>query len=86
MDPVMPSLRKLPNLRRLMLISTDLSDRGLQELAGMKTLQTLQVKGPYLGEKMGITDAGLPYVALLEDLRELDLSDNPIGPARTYRV
>ena len=52
-----------------------MTDAGLKELAGLKSLQTLD-----LGDTQ-VTDAGLKELAGLKSLQTLDLSDTKVTDA-----
>jgi internalin A len=47
----------------------------VKELAGLKTLQALELGGTQ------VTDAGLKHLAGLKDLQTLDLSNTPVTAA-----
>jgi hypothetical protein len=55
-------------IRQLMLIRTPVTDEGLKELAGLKSLQVLYLNGPK------VSDAGLKALAGLMSLRTLGLA------------
>jgi hypothetical protein len=62
-----------PNLRRVNLSRTQLSDRGLARLCELHGLEQLRLSSPR------VTDAGMAHVAKLRQLRFLHLLDMPIS-------
>jgi hypothetical protein len=62
----LPHIAQLPRLRYLNLESTLLNDEGLAMLAGMTTLEHLDI-----GYNLPITDAGLPHLYGLKRLKQL---------------
>ena len=65
------ALQSLPNLRRLTLNKSRVTDKDLALIAGCKNLQLLVLP------ESGITDNGLAAITKLTRLEHLDLSDNP---------
>ena len=61
-------LRRLPNLRVLMLDYTRITDTGLEHLRGLAGLEVLTLK------VTGVTDAGLEHLKGLRRLREVQLN------------
>src|SRR5260370_5763137 len=72
------AVAKLPQPPRafgLILTGSKVTDAGLKELAGLKSLQSLAIGGTH------VTDAGLKELAGLESLQTLDLGDTPVTDA-----
>ena len=71
-DADLALLKKLPGLKHLFLLSTPITNAGLQHLQGLAHLETLG-----LGNTK-ITDNGLRYLEQLSSLRQLSLSETNI--------
>jgi Leucine-rich repeat (LRR) protein len=70
-DEEMAAVAEFPDLRRLYLARTRVTDAGLAHLAGLR-LERLSLW------HTKITDAGLPVLGRLSSLRALDIHGNPI--------
>src|SRR5262249_49181606 len=68
-------LMAFPNLRRLSLLGTRITDEGLAHLRGLTGLRWLSLGGPR------ITDEGLAYLEGLTGVEELGLHDTRITDA-----
>ncbi len=67
------NLRKLPALRELTLSTWSIADEELAEIGAIETLERLDLF------QDGIKPDGLVHLAGLRNLRELNLSTNPVG-------
>jgi internalin A len=63
-------LAKIPSLRKLNIASSQVSDRGLEYLSQIKTLECLELPQ----DQRGITDKGLEYLSRLSNLNDLSIS------------
>jgi len=68
-DPALSSLEGLPRLRTLSFCQTNITDDGLEHIAGLASLAELD-----LSSCQGITDAGLAHLKRLAALASLGLS------------
>lgn len=68
----LPAIVALPELVRLNLNETDLTDEDVKQLASMPKLETLRFSSP------SVTDASLAHLATSKTLRHLLLFDTPI--------
>jgi hypothetical protein len=60
---------------------TNVTDAGLKELAGLKSLQALYIAGDEHGTESQITDAGLKELAGLKSLQTLDVRGTKVTDA-----
>jgi Leucine-rich repeat (LRR) protein len=74
-DAVLAQLYRCPQVQKLRLEKSDISDAGLAYLEGMGSLQALFLTGT------AIHDTGLRHLAKLSALERLDLSDTEISDA-----
>ena len=74
-DADMVHLRSLPDLRKLRLNGTKITDEGLAQVPGLRMLSVLQLNG------LRITDAGLVLLKRLPRLEELELGGTQITDA-----
>ncbi len=72
---VLTRLNSLPDLRLLNLLSSQVTDAGLEHLKGLKQLRNLSLWGA------PVTDAGLEHLKGLQQLRNLSLSDTKVTGA-----
>jgi Leucine-rich repeat (LRR) protein len=70
---VVPTLRKLKNLKALTLSRTEIDDEGLRQLAAIEGLKEL-----HLTESAGISDRGISFLVALGSLEGLTLESNRI--------
>lgn len=69
-DEGIACLVKMPSLRRLNIASSQVTDRGLEYLSQIKTLECLELPQ----DQKGITDRGLEYLSCLPNLKHLSIS------------
>ncbi|MBC7856946.1 MAG: leucine-rich repeat domain-containing protein [Pirellulaceae bacterium] len=74
-DSDLAPLAELPELERLFINDTKVTDLGLIHLAGLRNLRHLELDGTQ------ITDAGLPILAKLKSLKRIDLRNTQITKA-----
>ena len=74
-DEVLPHVKKLRNLRALIVRGSQVTDRGLMNLAEMTRLEKLELT------RNGITDAGLVHLQGLRNLEHLWLFDTQVTDA-----
>jgi hypothetical protein len=70
----LPFLEGLPNLRALYLHKTQVNDRGMRHIAGLRRLETLMMWDAY-----NVSDAGTACLASLTKLKHLHISRSLIG-------
>lgn len=69
-DDGIAHLTKMPSLHKLNIASSQVTDRGLEYLSQIKTLEHLELPQ----DQKGITDRGLEYLSRLPNLKELSIS------------
>jgi Leucine-rich repeat (LRR) protein len=69
-DEGIANLTKMSSLRMLNIASSQVTDRGLEYLSQIKTLECLELPQ----DQKGITDKGLEYLSRLSNLKDLSIS------------
>lgn len=69
---LIPELGRLPDLERLTLCDTAITDDGLQGLSSLAGLRSLDLSGT------AISDAAIPTLAAIPSLEQVDVSDTKV--------
>lgn len=73
-DRIIPHLESFPNLRRLFLHSTQVTDKTMPHIARLKKLEVF-----FVWDARGLSDEGIRYLAGLKRLENIHISDSRIG-------